>query len=61
MSFARQILQRFTPGKHLEDNAAAISTSRLSRLPKEDSSAMLPGLKAALNYHPMFVHFPIVL
>jgi uncharacterized membrane protein len=22
---------------------------------------MLPGLKAALNYHPMFVHFPIVL
>ncbi|MGA8143917.1 MAG: DUF2231 domain-containing protein [Candidatus Acidiferrales bacterium] len=21
---------------------------------------MLPGLKAALNYHPMFVHFPIV-
>ena len=22
---------------------------------------MLPGLKSALNYHPMFVHFPIVL
>ena len=22
---------------------------------------MLPGLRAALNYHPMFVHFPIVL
>src|ERR1700753_1282870 len=22
---------------------------------------MLPGMKAALNYHPMFVHFPIVL
>jgi uncharacterized membrane protein len=22
---------------------------------------MLPGLKAALNYHPLFVHFPIVL
>ena len=22
---------------------------------------MLPGLKAALNYHPMLVHFPIVL
>ncbi len=22
---------------------------------------MLPGLNAALNYHPMFVHFPIVL
>jgi uncharacterized membrane protein len=22
---------------------------------------MLPGLKAALNYHPIFVHFPIVL
>lgn len=22
---------------------------------------MLPGLKAALNYHPVFVHFPIVL
>ena len=22
---------------------------------------MLPGLKAALNFHPMFVHFPIVL
>jgi len=22
---------------------------------------MLPGLKDALNYHPMFVHFPIVL
>lgn len=21
---------------------------------------MLPGLKAALNYHPIFVHFPIV-
>lgn len=29
--------------------------------PKEGSSAMLPGLKAALNFHPMFVHFPIVL
>ena len=23
--------------------------------------ALLPGLKAALNYHPIFVHFPIVL
>ena len=22
---------------------------------------MLPGLRAALNYHPIFVHFPIVL
>jgi uncharacterized membrane protein len=22
---------------------------------------MLPGLKTALNYHPLFVHFPIVL
>src|SRR3984893_19431168 len=22
---------------------------------------MLPGLKAALNFHPVFVHFPIVL
>jgi uncharacterized membrane protein len=22
---------------------------------------MLPGMKAALNYHPLFVHFPIVL
>ena len=22
---------------------------------------MLPGLKAVLNYHPLFVHFPIVL
>ena len=22
---------------------------------------MLPGMKAALNLHPMFVHFPIVL
>lgn len=22
---------------------------------------MLPGMKAALNYHPMFVHFPIAL
>jgi uncharacterized membrane protein len=22
---------------------------------------MLPGMKAALNYHPIFVHFPIVL
>ena len=22
---------------------------------------MLPGLKAALNNHPLFVHFPIVL
>jgi uncharacterized membrane protein len=22
---------------------------------------MLPGLKAALNYHPMFVHFPLAL
>ena len=22
---------------------------------------MLPGLKAALNFHPLFVHFPIVL
>jgi len=22
---------------------------------------MLPGLRVALNYHPMFVHFPIVL
>ena len=22
---------------------------------------LLPGLKAALNYHPIFVHFPIVL
>jgi uncharacterized membrane protein len=24
-------------------------------------SSLLPGLKAALNYHPIFVHFPIAL
>jgi uncharacterized membrane protein len=24
-------------------------------------NAMLPGIRAALNYHPMLVHFPIVL
>ena len=27
----------------------------------EEVPSMLPGLKAALNYHPIFVHFPIVL
>jgi uncharacterized membrane protein len=24
-------------------------------------NALLPGMRAALNYHPMFVHFPIAL
>jgi uncharacterized membrane protein len=43
-------------GERLADNALLIRAIHARR-----AAAMLPGLKAALNYHPMFVHFPIVL
>jgi uncharacterized membrane protein len=35
---------------------------KLERREKETRMhALLPGLKSALNYHPLFVHFPIAL
>src|SRR5271156_2097180 len=44
------------PGEPLSHNALLLRAIRARR-----HAAMLPGLKAALNYHPLFVHFPIVL